>query len=48
MVFFYLAMQPLIQRISQTCNLWYADDGKFAGPLTEVLQALHLLISEGP
>ena len=52
MLFFSLAMQPLIRRISQTCkmylNRWYADDGTLAGPLTKVLHALRLLISEGP
>ena len=52
MLLFSLAIQPLIRRISQTCNLamnrWYADDGTLAGRLSDALKALRIHVSEGP
>ena len=52
MFLFSLAIQLLISRISQTCNLamnrWYEEDGTLAGRLPDVLKALRILVSEGP
>ena len=52
MLLFSLTVQPLIRRISQTCNLelnrWYADDGLLIGRIAEVKRALQILRDEGP
>jgi hypothetical protein len=52
MLLFSLVIQPLLRKISNTCDLklkmFYADNGKIGGSILEVHKALNILRDEGP
>lgn len=51
MLLFSLVLQPVINTISQSCDLalnrWYDEDGTLIGSIEQVSRAVHILLSEG-
>ena len=52
MLLFPLAIQPLVRKFSNECNLsyhrWYADEDTVIGRITEVRKVLQILANDGP